>query len=241
MWTKVYIVLVIISLCVIVQYNVTYAKRILIISSYPSFSHQITYRGLCLELHRQGHEIVSVTTNPMKNSSLTNYTEIDLHYFYNGFPEYKNLMYTSVTKASLELQLLEFERELIWAALHILNREVFKNPEMKRLYAADSNEHFDAVIVAQGPTISLNALAYRFNAPLIGNKKSLLIINKLRKVRLRSIFLTISRFVTAYHETIKDDMIHRYFKSGRIQSYAPYVWILDSPIAYFQLANQHAE
>lgn len=165
----------------IVQHNVTYAKRILIIATFPSYSHQISYRGLCLELHRQGHEIVSVTTNPIKNSSLTNYTEIDLNYFYNGFPEFKTLPYISITTASIKLQLLEVEK-IIWLASHILTHEVFKNPEMKKLYAASNNEHFDAVIVAQGPTISMNAFAYRFNAPLIGNKKAILIINNYEKL-----------------------------------------------------------
>jgi len=171
MWAIVCRFLIIAFLCVIVQYNVTYAKRILVITNLPSYSHQISYRGLLLELHRQGHEIVSVTTNPIKNSSLINYTEIDLNYFYNGFPEYKSLSYTSITAASLKLSLLEVERLFIWFAAHVLNRKVFENPEVKKLYAAGSNEHFDAVIVAQGPTISLNAFAYRFNAPLIGNKK----------------------------------------------------------------------
>jgi len=146
----------------------TYAKRILVITSFPSYSHQISYRGLLLELHKQGHEIVSVTTNPIKNSSLINYTEIDLNYFYKGFPEIESLPYTSVTTANLKLSLLEVEQLFLWPILHIINREVFKNPEVKRLYAADSNEHFDAVIVEQGPTISMNAFAYRFNAPLIG-------------------------------------------------------------------------
>ncbi|TGZ49803.1 Ecdysteroid UDP-glucosyltransferase [Temnothorax longispinosus] len=137
--------------------------------NYQADCHQISYRALWLELHRRGHEIVSVTTDPINNSSLTNYTEIDLKYFYNhNFPEYKTLLpYASVTKASLKLQLLEVERRMVWAALHILNREVFKKPEMKKLYAPGSNEHFDAVIVAQGPTVSMNAFAYRFNAPLI--------------------------------------------------------------------------
>ncbi|XP_012525219.3 UDP-glycosyltransferase UGT5 [Monomorium pharaonis] len=170
MWTKMYIFLKIIFLCVIIQCNVTHAKRILVISNYPSYSHQITYRGLWLELHKLGHEIVSVTTHPMNNFTLTNYTEIDLKYFYDiyRFPEFKTLPYLSMTKASLDLPLLEFERTCVWAALHVYNRAVFKNPEMKKLYAANSKEHFDAVIVAQGPTISLNAFAYRFNAPLIG-------------------------------------------------------------------------
>ncbi|XP_018359613.1 PREDICTED: UDP-glucuronosyltransferase 2B23-like [Trachymyrmex cornetzi] len=182
MWTKVCTFLII-TFCVIIQYNVTYAKRILAISSFPSYSHQMSYRGLWLELHKQGHEIVSVTTNPIQNSSLTNYTEIDINYFYKGFPEYKSIPYLDstirLTTAYLNLPFLEVERNLVWAAGHVLNQELFKNPEMKKLYATDSNEHFDAVIVAQGATISLNALAYRFNAPLIGIS-SLDVFNHLR-------------------------------------------------------------
>lgn len=152
------------------QYNVTHAKRILVIANYPSYSHQIVYRNLCLELNKQGHEIVSVTTDPIKNSSLTNYREIDLKYIYKGFPEYKKIIpFQNFFEASLQLNLLDLEENILWTVAHIMNREVFRNPEMKKLYATDSNEHFDAVIIEQGPTqISLNAFAYRFNAPLIG-------------------------------------------------------------------------
>jgi len=162
--------IIIAFLCVIVEYNMAYAKRILVITSFPSYSHQISYRGLLLELHKQGHEIVSVTPNPIKNSSLINYTEIDLSYFYKGLPELESLSlpYISVTTANLKLSLLEVEQLFVWPILHVTNREVFKNPEVKKLYATGSNEHFDAVIVEQGPTISMNAFAYRFNAPLIG-------------------------------------------------------------------------
>ncbi|KAL0129001.1 hypothetical protein PUN28_004006 [Cardiocondyla obscurior] len=178
MSTKTCIVLIITFLCVIVQYNVTYAKRILVIANFPSYSHQISYRNLWLELHRHGHEMVVITTNPLKNSSLTNYREIDLQYFYNGFPEYRSLRFSSVTQASLHIPLLEVENN-IWIAAHTMNREVFKNSEVKKLYAPDSNEHFDAVIVAQGSTASMNAFAYRFNAPLIGIS-SLDVYNHLR-------------------------------------------------------------
>lgn len=172
MWSKTCFFLIYAILCGIVQYNVTHAKRILVIANYPSYSHQIIFRSLCLELNKQGYEIVSVTTDPIKNSSLKNYREIDLKYFYNGFPEYKTIPFNSFIEASLQLNLLDVEESVIWTATHIINREVFKNPEMKKLYAADSNEHFDAVIVAQGPTqIAMNAFAYRFNASLIGKKK----------------------------------------------------------------------
>lgn len=172
MWTKMYLFSIFVILCGIVQYNVTHAKRILVIANYPSYSHQIVYRALCLELNKRGYEIVSVTTDPMKNSSLKNYREIDLKYFYNGFPEYKTITtFDNFFTATLHLKLLDLEKSIIWPVTHILNREVFENPEMKKLYATDSNEHFDAVIVAQGPTTSMNAFAYRFNASLIGKKK----------------------------------------------------------------------
>lgn len=172
MWSKICLFSIYAILYGIVQYNVTHAKRILVIANYPSYSHQIVYRNLCLELNKQGYEIVSVTTDPIKNSSLTNYREIDLKYFYKGFPEFKKIIpFKNFFEAFLQLNLLDVEESILWTAAHIVNREVFKNPEMKKLYATDSNEHFDAVIVAQGPTqISLNAFAYRFNAPLIGKK-----------------------------------------------------------------------
>lgn len=154
----------------IMQYNVTHAKRILVISTYPSYSHQIVYRNLGLELNKQGYEIVSVTTDPIKNSSLKNYREIDLKYLYKSLPKYRMVSsYKNFIEASLQLKFLEVE-ESIWNLAHILNPEFFQHPEIKKLYASDSNEHFDAVIVSQGPASSLNAFAYRFNAPLIGKK-----------------------------------------------------------------------
>lgn len=145
-----------------------YAKRILVISNVPSYSHQITYRALCLELQNRGHEMVVVTTDPIKNSSLANYTEISLnHFYYDFYSELKKCGYTGLTEASMELPFTGVER-FLWCAYHIFNRETFNYPEMKKLYAADSNEHFDAVIVATIGNPSLNAFAYRFNAPLIG-------------------------------------------------------------------------
>ncbi|XP_014482331.1 PREDICTED: UDP-glucuronosyltransferase 2B18-like [Dinoponera quadriceps] len=166
MWTKMDIFLVIALLYVIVQYNVIHAKRILFIASIPSYSHQISYRNIYLELNKRGHEIVLFTTDPVRNSSLTNYTEVDLSNFY-VLPEYKTLSYRSLTEASMNSSFLDVEH-FAWDIGFITSNAVFKHPEIKKLYAADSNEHFDAVIIAQGHTAALNAFAYRFKAPLIG-------------------------------------------------------------------------
>lgn len=172
MWTNMNSFLVIALLCVIVQYNVIHAKRILFIANTPSYSHQVSYRSLCLALNKRGHEIVLVTTDPMSNSSLTNYTEINIHHLYNK-NKYKtlHLPYKSVTKAAIALPFLSLE-QFIWDANVVMSREVFNHPEMKKLYAADSNEHFDAVIVAQGNCPSMNAFAHRFKAPLIGKRNT---------------------------------------------------------------------
>lgn len=176
-YKKMYAFAIFTFLCVTMQCNVVHAKRILIITNLAQYSHQITYRGLAVGLHKRGHEIVSVTPNPIKDSSLTNYTEIDLSYFYNGFPEYQDIINGTTIVSNnfhsmcLTLPYVEVER-IIWSLIHIMNRKVFENLEIQKLFAANSGEHFDAVIVAQGPTISMNAFAYRFNAPLIGKEES---------------------------------------------------------------------
>lgn len=169
MWIKIYIFA---FSCVLMQNNVTVAKRILVIAGFPSFSHQIIYRGLCLELNRRGHEIVIATTHPINNSTATNYTEIKLQKFYQNIDEYNELIKCkTLTEMGMKLSILQTEK-VWWMIHHVTNENVFKNPEMQKLYATDSNEHFDAVIVAQGPNPSLNAFAYRFNAPLIGKIKT---------------------------------------------------------------------
>lgn len=165
MWAKNFLIFP--MLCLIVRYNAIHAKRILFVVQLPSYSHQITYRNLCLELHKRGHEIVSITTDPIGNSSLTNYTEINLNYFYKGFLEAKEVSsYESVTQISLNNPFFQEER-ILWRIINVFNRKTFENEEIKKLLS-DSNEHFDAVIVEQASTLSMNALAYRFNAPLIG-------------------------------------------------------------------------
>lgn len=165
MWTKKFLIFP--MLCLIVRYNAIHAKRILVLAQIPSYSHQITYRSLCLELHKRGHEIVSITTNPIGKSFSANYTEISLNYFYKGFPEIKEIIpYGSMEQVSLNYPFLQEERYM-WDAIHFLNEKTFENEEIKKLLS-DNNEHFDAVIIEQGSTVSMNALAYRFNAPLIG-------------------------------------------------------------------------
>lgn len=57
--------------------------KILAIFPTPSISHQIVYRNLMLELNKRGHELTIMTPDPINNSSLKNYREIDVSYSYD--------------------------------------------------------------------------------------------------------------------------------------------------------------
>jgi len=115
------------------------------------------------------------------------YKEIDLSYLYTNFVEYKSVFGTTDNfyRMSLERPYLEVER-VIWSLVHVMNSYAFKNSEMQKLYAADSTEYFDAVIVAQGPTVSMNAFAHRFHAPLIG--KELIMLLDIIKLLILNVF-----------------------------------------------------
>lgn len=52
--------------------------------------------------------------------------------------------------------------------LHISNR-IFENVEVKKLYAPDSKEKFDLIMIQMLCAPALYAFAERFNAPIIGN------------------------------------------------------------------------
>lgn len=147
----------------IIARNSVQNERILIVTPTPSFSHQIVFRSLGLGLNKRGHDIIILTADPMKNSSLSNYTEIDFTYLYELSIEYKAI------RVQRNMDLMMFKR-YVCKLLNNLTEEVFKHPDMKKLYAMDSGVTFDAVIVEiiLGPMI--HVLGQRFNAPVIGEK-----------------------------------------------------------------------
>lgn len=66
--------------------NSSYGSDILVIISTPSFSHQAPLRPIWKELALRGHNVTLITTDIMKNSSLT-IKEIDISY---GYQIYQN-------------------------------------------------------------------------------------------------------------------------------------------------------
>lgn len=150
---------VILSLWLLLTNNIANAERILVITFAPFYSHQIVYRSLCLALNKRGHEIVMVTPRPMKDPTLKNYTEIDVLTINTSGEEYK--------KQQSQMSPSELNK-YIFDLINIMSDAIFNEPKFKELYKEDSNEKFDAVIVEAVGGLSTFTMAYRFNAPLIG-------------------------------------------------------------------------
>lgn len=159
MWKVTYKICIVLFLWFLLANNITNAERILVITPTPFYSHQIVFRSLCLALNKRGHELIVVTPQPIKDSTLKNYTEIDLLDYSQVKEQYK----TTVSQLST-IKLLK----LILKLSNQVSLKVFNNTKFKELYRHDSNEKFDAVILESINYPSLSAIAYRFNAPLIG-------------------------------------------------------------------------
>jgi glucuronosyltransferase len=127
----------------------------------PSSEHQIVYRPLLESLHKSGHHLTILTTDPFFSSNLEKYeniTEIDLSFVYHldALNELKDadLEGSDMLKTVFKVMRKLFEAEL-------------KSPIVKQLLSSD--EYFDAVLVDwSGSSSMMNIFAHHFNAPLIG-------------------------------------------------------------------------
>lgn len=144
--------------------NLVNCGRVLVVAPSPSFSHQIVFRGLTEVLLKRGHEVVFITSIPLNDPSISNYTEIDVSTAYAILDEIdiKSLItdYNKFTK-------YEIDKE-IYKMLNMTTDLVFNHPEVKKLCRADSNEKFDAVIVEGLMSLGILSMAHILNAPLIG-------------------------------------------------------------------------
>lgn len=145
------------------------AARILAIISLPSYSHQVAYQLLWTTLSRRGHELVVLTTDPVNDPSITNLTEIDFHY------NYKEIKSASFVKTMEQSRWINLERNQFFNISHVLTENIYKHSEVRKMYAPDSDQKFDAVIIEIIKTPGLYSLAHRFNAPLIGKSNDKII------------------------------------------------------------------
>ncbi|XP_076644979.1 uncharacterized protein LOC143354610 [Halictus rubicundus] len=154
------VVLAIGLLCIVRQAD---PARILALVPTPSYSHQIPYRRLWLELHERGHEIVLVTANPIPNMNSTTFKQIDV----TGM--YKDVRVLDFIKLRFDkVDWLTFVEEELFEMADNFAEHVLNHTDMKPIYAPNSNEKFDLVMVEMLAVPATYAFAHRFNAPLIG-------------------------------------------------------------------------
>ncbi|KAK5640039.1 hypothetical protein RI129_010850 [Pyrocoelia pectoralis] len=145
---------------VLVNIHVVSGARILGIVPTPSFSHQIVFQQLWRELSLRGHKVTTMTTDPIKDSTLTNLTEIDLHFSYDIWNKnlYKDIEASS--KNPFKVMKMSYTR-----MLDIIDQQL-EFPPVKELIN-DKNTHFDLVIV-ENLMPSITAFSERFKCPFIG-------------------------------------------------------------------------
>jgi len=135
------------------------AARILVLVGAPFYSHQICHHSLALALQKRGHELIVCTAFPIKNSTLKNYTEIDLSSLISAISEYQDDRW--------KISQVDSSKKAHFMADKLTT--LFLNmPEIKKLFERNNDEKFDAIIIEALSDLSLYLAAHRFNAPLIG-------------------------------------------------------------------------
>ncbi|KAF2893560.1 hypothetical protein ILUMI_12614 [Ignelater luminosus] len=122
-----------------------------------AFCHQVAFYPLWRELSLKGHEVVLITTNPIKDTSLTNLTEIDLHFMYK---EWANMDMNKMA----ELNLIEMFNLFNELGIDLTDKEL-RHPEVQKIINNET-EHFD-VVLAEGVFPGMVLFAERFKCPLI--------------------------------------------------------------------------
>nr|CAD7410702.1 unnamed protein product [Timema poppensis] len=142
----------------------TEAARILGVFPIPSVSHQIVYRAVMKGLALHGHEVVVITTDPMRDSSIKNYTEFDVSFTFKMFNEKFNFASSRDHKVSNEKifeLFLDFGNDLC--------EGILSHPPVNNLISLNNTEeHFDIVFLEWLLTPCVYAFAHRFSAPMIG-------------------------------------------------------------------------
>ncbi|XP_043511571.1 UDP-glucosyltransferase 2-like [Frieseomelitta varia] len=150
-------------LCVLCVAEHTDCYRILAAIVTPSYSHQVPYRALFLELHKRGHEVVFITPNPIPNINLPNFTQIDISYAYKivGTLNFVQSRFNRGTWIQI------IEKELMTLSVTFAEY-MFNNTEFKKMYAPDSDAKFDIFLTEYLYGPAAVGIAHRFNVPLIG-------------------------------------------------------------------------
>ncbi|XP_073968294.1 UDP-glycosyltransferase UGT4-like [Bombus fervidus] len=149
-------------LCVLYIAKQSECYKILAIVPTPSYSHQIPYRRLWLELHKRGHEIVLATSDPIPNIKSPNFTQIDISQSYGTI---KSLDFVRM-RFEGKRWLYFMENEMLPMS-KVFAETVLNSTELRKLYAPESNATFDVYLTEFLFAPATYAFAHRFNVPMI--------------------------------------------------------------------------
>ncbi|KAJ9591510.1 hypothetical protein L9F63_001947, partial [Diploptera punctata] len=154
---------VVLVLFAVSPFTATDGAKILGLFTIPSISHQIVYRALMKELHSRGHEIVVLTTDPIRDPKLENYSEIDLSSSYEMWkPKIAALVERRLkggTTFSMFLEFVEVGLDLCEIELNL--------PKVKEILE-NSGSNFDLIIMETILSPCFFVFPYKLNAPYIG-------------------------------------------------------------------------
>ncbi|KAK5639821.1 hypothetical protein RI129_010632 [Pyrocoelia pectoralis] len=136
--------------------------RILGIVPTPSYSHQVVFQPIWIELALRGHQLTVLTTDPINNSSLTNLKEIDLGFAYDFWNVKHN--FTHMIRTAPD-SLLKFIDRYVEMVDDIVDNQL-AHPEVKTLIQ-NKSEHFD-LLMLEYSFPSLTVFSERFKCPFIG-------------------------------------------------------------------------
>ncbi|CAH1105652.1 unnamed protein product [Psylliodes chrysocephalus] len=111
------------------------ASKILAIVPSPSYSHQISFRKIWIELSLKGHEVTLITPDPMNDPKLTNLKEINV----NGTYNLMNDVYQNIHNVS-RFQLMK----IMTNTFEKIFEYQLSTDSVKKLMSNES--HFDLVI-----------------------------------------------------------------------------------------------
>ncbi|XP_071879122.1 UDP-glycosyltransferase UGT5-like [Bombus fervidus] len=150
-------------LCVLYIAKQSECYKILATIPSPAYSHQVPYRRLWLELHKRGHEVVLVTSDPIPNIKSPNFTQIDISQSY-GIMKALDVVQIRFDGKSW-LQAVE---QYVLPVVEGFAEMVLNSTELRKLYAPESNTTFDVYMTEFLFAPATYALAHRFNVPIIG-------------------------------------------------------------------------
>ncbi|XP_044258452.1 UDP-glycosyltransferase UGT5-like [Tribolium madens] len=136
--------------------------RILAIMPTPSYSHQIVFNPLWLTLNSKGHHVTLFTTDPIKNTNLSNFRQVDWSFAYQLWHEKHNV---SDIIRNFNTNLPKCLNQYVEMMNDIIIQEL-EHPQVQEIIN-DKNEHFDLVIV-EFLNPAMVAFGKRFNCPFIG-------------------------------------------------------------------------